>query len=101
MNTTSQILRLAENDYIAFHDLNLDEVFKDFHIIYEADTGISDKIRILGKDDRHFIQETASKQEILIRRMKSISEAEELVKQRLEIYEKMWDGCGCKVDYYS
>jgi uncharacterized lipoprotein YehR (DUF1307 family) len=101
MKTTSEILSLAENTYITFHVLNLDEVFKDFHIIYEADTGLSDKIRILEKDDRYFIQETTNKNEILFRRMKSLAEAEELVKQRLEIYEKMWDGCGCKVDYYS
>ena len=101
MKTTSEILSLAENNYIAFHVLNLDEVFKDFHIICEADTGLSDKIRILEKDDRYFIQETTNKNEILFRRMKNLTEAEELVKQRMEIYEKMWDGCGCKVDYYS
>ncbi|MBS4034516.1 MAG: hypothetical protein KGZ85_08635 [Ignavibacterium sp.] len=100
MKTISQILSLAEKNYITFHKLNLDEVIKDFHLIYEADTGISDKIRILKKDEGYFIQETTNKNEILFRRMKSLTEAEELVKHRLEIYEKMWDGCGCKVDYY-
>lgn len=101
MKTTSEILSLAENTYIIFHVLNLDEVFKEFQIIYEADTGLSDKIRILEKDDRYFIQETTNKNEIIFRRMKNLTEAEGLVKQRMEIYEKMWDGCGCKVDYYS
>lgn len=101
MKTTSEIISLAENKFITFQVLALDEVFKDFHIIFEADTGLSDKIRILEKDDRYFIQETTNKNEILFRRMKNLTEAKGLVKHRMEIYEKMWDGCGCKVDYYS
>jgi hypothetical protein len=23
------------------------------------------------------------------------------VKERMEQYERMWDGCGCKIDYYA
>jgi len=33
--------------------------------------------------------------------MKTKKEAEEFIKERLEIYNRMWDGCGCKVDYYK
>ena len=101
MKTSSEILSLKEDNYLTFQNLYLDEVLKDFHIIYEVDTILSGKIRILKKDDRFFIQETTNKNEILFRRMKNLSEAEELVKQRIEIYEKMWDGCGCNVNYYD
>jgi len=27
--------------------------------------------------------------------------AAKFVEERLDIYEKMWDGCGCKVKYYD
>lgn len=27
-------------------------------------------------------------------------EFREFVQDRLDTYERMWDGCGCKVDYY-
>jgi hypothetical protein len=101
MKTSSEIFTLKENNYLTFQNLDLDEVLIDFHIIFETDTILSGKIRILQKEDRFFIQETTNKNEILFRRMKNLTEAEELVKQRMEIYEKMWDGCGCKVDYYS
>lgn len=101
MKTSSEIFTLKENNYLTFQNLDLDEVLIDFHIIFETDTILSGKIRILQKEDRFFIQETTNKNEILFRRMKNLNEAEELVKQRMEIYEKMWDGCGCKVDYYS
>jgi uncharacterized lipoprotein YehR (DUF1307 family) len=47
------------------------------------------------------LQEKTTKDEFLIRRMKSKEEAEELIKHRLEIYNRMWDGCGCRVNYYD
>lgn len=101
MQIISDILKLSENNYITFQNPGLNEVLKSFSVIYEADTILSDKIRILKKDNSIFIQETTDKQEILFRRMKDESAARELINQRIEIYEKMWDGCGCKVDYYS
>jgi len=33
--------------------------------------------------------------------MNSLKEAEDFVKDRLDFYERKWDGCGCKIDYYS
>ena len=41
------------------------------------------------------------RREFLVRKMNDIETAKELMAKRMEIYEKMWDGCGCKVDYYS
>jgi hypothetical protein len=28
-------------------------------------------------------------------------EVRRFVRERLEAYDRMWDGCGCKVDYYN
>ena len=36
----------------------------------------------------------------VVRPLSSVDEKDEFVKKRLETYERMWDGCGCKVDYY-
>ena len=52
-------------------------------------------------EDDLILQEKTTKGEYLIRYLKTKKEAEELIKARLKIYEKMWDGCGCKVDYYE
>ena len=67
----------------------------------EKDTFISDKIRLLKIDNELIIQEKTTKDELLIRSVKSKDEAEKLISERIEIYEKMWDGCGCKVNYYE
>lgn len=45
--------------------------------------------------------EEPSEEERVIRRLADEKAAAEFVKGRLEEYERMWDGCGCKVDYYS
>ena len=47
------------------------------------------------------IQEKSTKDELLIRSVQLKEEAEKFITERLEIYEKMWDGCGCKVEYYD
>jgi hypothetical protein len=39
--------------------------------------------------------------ERVLRRLSGPDEAERFVKERLEAYERMWDGCGCKIDYYK
>jgi hypothetical protein len=70
-------------------------------IIRERDTLISDTIRLLEYQGRYILQEKTTKNEIMIRFFENEQDAEALFNARLEVYEKMWDGCGCKVDYYK
>ena len=37
----------------------------------------------------------------LARRMPSIEDATDFVNDRLGTYERMWDGCGCKINYFE
>lgn len=46
------------------------------------------------------VEEPRSEERIL-RRLADEDEARRFVQGRLETYERMWDGCGCKVDYYG
>jgi hypothetical protein len=101
MKNFSKILNLEENDYLIISPQDLGNLLSEFNLISETDTILSDNIRILEHKDLIFVQETSNKQEIIIRRLKDESAAKDLINQRLDIYEKMWDGCGCKVDYYK
>ena len=76
-------------------------ILRKAKIVKEANTIISDVIRILNYNGQFLVQETTLKNEIAVRVMKDKNEAIEFVEKRMETYEKMWDGCGCKVDYYS
>jgi hypothetical protein len=101
MNLEAIISTAKKKKYLIISEPELNELLSQSNIIIEENTYISDRIRLLQFEDDLIIQEKTTKNEYLIRVMKSKKEAEELIKQRLEIYDKMWDGCGCKVEYYE
>ena len=70
-------------------------------ILIEKDTVINDKVRILNINGWILFQEITSKNELALRCFKNIEEAEIFLTKRIDVYEKMWDGCGCKIDYYN
>jgi hypothetical protein len=64
------------------------------------DTCLAGWIRILSVDGRIVVQEQTPEGEVLLRRYDSREAAERFVERRLADYERMWDGCGCKIDYH-
>jgi len=101
MNFEKIILTAKKKKYLAIDENDLNELLTNSELILEENTYISDKIRLLKIKDDLILQEKTTNDEYLIRIIESKKEAEELIQQRLDIYEKMWDGCGCKVDYYQ
>jgi len=37
----------------------------------------------------------------ILRYLPSVEEKDSFVKDRLDAYERMWDGCGCKINYHK
>jgi hypothetical protein len=91
---------LQRKTFLMITEVELNELLLKSQRIVEKDTLISDKIRLLKHNNQLILQEKTTKDEYLIRMVKSVEEGEELIKQRMEIYDRMWDGCGCKVEYY-
>ncbi|MBT8380752.1 MAG: hypothetical protein HKO83_13405 [Ignavibacteriaceae bacterium] len=89
-----------KNKYVILSASELEALLSNSEVLKEEETLISDKIRLLNFKDELLIQEKTDNDEFLIRLIKSEKEAENFIQNRLEIYEKMWDGCGCKVEYY-
>jgi hypothetical protein len=88
-------------NYLIIDEADLKTVLENSEIIRTEDTHLSDFISVLKYDDNLFIQETTFKNEILIRKMNSMKDVDYFVKERLDYYERKWDGCGCKIDYYE
>ena len=101
MNLEKVVSTLKRKKYLIISEAELNELLSKSELILEENTYISDKIRLLKYDDDLLIQEKSTKEEFLIRRMNTRKEAEDLIKERLDIYNRMWDGCGCKIDYYK
>lgn len=64
-------------------------------------TGVAGDLLIVRVESHLAAVEEPSSGNRVVRRLADTDEAGEFVRQRLEQYERMWDGCGCKVDYYS
>lgn len=99
---TEEIFSKALNSkYIIIEEHELHTVLKDAEILREEDTYLSDHIRLLKYNDILFIQEITFKKEVLLRKMDSMKDADSFIQERLDYYERKWDGCGCKIDYYE
>ena len=97
----SLLEKLAKVKYLIISDRELNRLLHSSEILKENDTLVSGSLRIL-KCNKHFIvQEESNRSEIIIRSVTTLREAEKIVDERMEIYEKMWNGCGCKVRYYE
>jgi len=101
MNLERIISSAKKNKYLMISEPELNDLLSHSKMILEENTYISDKIRLLEFEDNLIIQEKTTKNEYLIRNVKTKKEAEDFIKDRLVIYNRMWDGCGCRIDYYK
>jgi len=68
-------------------------------LLRAEDTMISGWIRVLALDGQIHVEEETPDRRILLRRFADRAAADRFVDRRLETYDRMWDGCGCRVDY--
>jgi len=96
------LLRQLDNsDHVLISDKQLSDLIKSLKIVFEENTLISDFIRIFEFENFFIYQEKTPKGEIIIRKFNDKITVDHLVQKRLDIYENMWNGCGCRIDYYS
>ena len=95
------INQLKNKNLVILKKDELEEIIFQCEVVKEEDTFLSGKIRILKFETVIIIQEENTKDEIILRLFKSIADAEEFINKRLQTYNNMWDGCGCKVNYYE
>ena len=100
MRIKELITRAKKKAYLKLNEKKLELLLSKCKVVEEKDTLISGKLKLLSFQNNLFIQEQSNKGELLIRFMKDKEEAKEFIDERMETYDKMWDGCGCHVHYY-
>ncbi|MBC8367137.1 hypothetical protein H8E52_06980 [bacterium] len=66
-----------------------------------VEAALDHKIEVRSLGEERLAREISDKGEIILRLFPSEFALDAFLKRRIDIYERMWDGCGCKVDYYD
>lgn len=101
METKELIKDFRNKKVLLFPKSELDELLNSCEILIEEDTVINGKVRALKCESIYIFQEITNKDELALRKFTRLKDAENLINDRLAIYENMWNGCGCKVNYYE
>jgi hypothetical protein len=97
---TQNILdEVGHREYALLTPKELDELLTASELLAEVDTHMNKTIRLLAYRDTLLLQEYSFEGEIFVRHMKTRKAAEAFIQKRLDTYERMWDGCGCKINF--
>ncbi|MEO8230927.1 MAG: hypothetical protein ABI638_01510 [Ignavibacteriota bacterium] len=101
MDTKFIFDRILDSKYLIVDESELKTILDNAELLRIEDTHLSDVIRLIKYSGNLFIQETTFNKEIIVRKVSSIEDANKFIRERLDFYERKWDGCGCKIDYYE
>ncbi len=101
MNGHEFVAKLQSPAPIPVDRENLVSLLETADVLRQDNTCVAAWIRILSVDGAILVQEETPDGNALARRMPSIEDANDFVNDRLGSYERMWDGCGCKINYFE
>lgn len=100
--TASLTHRIPKDGALAVGADEVDALREESQKIREVDTRFNGVIEVFQTADGEYIlaEQTLQRQPV-IRKVGSPAQADELIRSRLEVYDRMWDGCGCTVDFFG
>ena len=75
------------------------ELSRNAEVVERHATQLAGDLLIVRLEDDLAAVESPSRDARVVRRLADPEEAKSFVAKRLEEYERMWDGCGVKIDY--
>ena len=72
-----------------------------FDVVLSLVTLVSGMITLLRYEGGYAVVEEPGPEERVLRGFDDESSARRFVEERMDTYERMWDGCGCRIDYYE
>lgn len=101
MTTDELTARLLAERIVPLSRGEWEAVAQAFEEIECHATGVAGDLLIVRGDSGLAAVEAPKSGERVIRALPDEDAAREFVRDRLAQYERMWDGCGCKIDYYG
>jgi hypothetical protein len=90
---TDRIVSLSEEEW--------SQLAGSYEEIERHDTVVAGQLLIVRTEIGLAAVERPEPGKRVVRLLSTPDAARAFVQGRLALYERMWDGCGCKVDYYS
>lgn len=91
--------RLAAGEFVPISPGHWPSLQPLFHELERHDTSFAGDLVLLEWEGGFAGLEQPADSEWLLRPLKDREAAGRFIRHRLEQYERMWDGCGCRIDY--
>jgi len=92
--------RLLSETVVTLQPAEWQQIEASFEEVERHPTLIAGDLLIVRDESGLVAVEEPSPRERVLRRLGGEDEVRRFVKDRLDTYDRMWDGCGCKVEYY-
>ena len=92
--------KLAARGIVPLPTAEWEEVQAAYPELERHSTFIAGDLTIVRGEDGPVAVEEPSSTERVLRRLDA-DQVRDFVTDRLDTYERMWDGCGCRVEYYE
>lgn len=102
VSTRNDLLAALESDGLARVPAEVWPQLADAFVEVERHaTGLAGYLTIVQTPAGPAAVETPSDQDVVVRRLAGPDAIRRFVTHRLAQYERMWEGCGCRIDYYG
>ena len=91
--------RLRQHEIIPLSAEEWNELAVCFEVVERHHTFVVGDLLILRGDVGLVALDQPADSKRVVRQLSSYEEKDLFVQERLATYERMWDGCGCRIDY--
>lgn len=93
--------RLAAERFVSLSTTDWTELAGQCEEVERHDTFLAGDLLVVRTGEGLAAVEQPAQGTRIVRRLAGLDEARRFVDARLETYDNMWNGCGCKVDYLA
>jgi hypothetical protein len=91
--------RLSAGEIVVLSREEWETLADGFEVLEDRDTGLAGRLLLTRGPAGFVVVEEPDPTRRALRRFVEEEKARRFIQDRLEAYERMWDGCGCKIDY--
>jgi hypothetical protein len=94
--------KLGQKELVVLPRTDFDSLLETFEVVRVEDTLLAGNIYLLRTEVGLAVVEYPTRTtQAVIRPVANREAADSLIDDRLETYDRMWDGCGCRINYFA